>query len=231
MERINHNKNSWSAFESMVEEKHNLRFNFKIQRFLNPSVLITFVLAIIFKTISFFSLSFFSFLFASIFLFAKLVNFLIIEYYLITEPIPPNFRFILPKPIENLTVLMMRRAATTFNPEIVQQGVQRASRFYIKNSKLINSGATLLVVTGGLVLGLDEARALFTGETTFISRAGEISRTGCYSRHNETAMMASSLSNENIDVKEYAYPDSKELNPRLVKKKFLSQSVDDTQTP
>ncbi|WP_032114062.1 hypothetical protein [Candidatus Paracaedibacter symbiosus] len=121
---------------------------------------------------------------------------------------------------------MMRKAATTLTPEAIQQGAQTASNFYMKNSQLINSSAKLLASTGLLLLGADEARALFVGETTFISRAGEISRTGCYSRHNETALMASSLSNEGVDVKEFCYPDSKELNPRLVKKRFLSE-VDD----
>jgi len=116
----------------------------------------------------------------------------------------------------------MRRTATTFTPEAVQQGAQAASKFYIKNSKLIHSVVALFVATGGLLLGVDEARAAFTGETTFLSRAGEISRTGCYSRHSETAMMASSLNNEGVDVRKFAYPDSKELNLYLIKKRFLS---------
>jgi hypothetical protein len=117
---------------------------------------------------------------------------------------------------------MMRRAATTLTPEAIQQGAQTASKFYIKNSQLVNSSIKLLASTGLLLLGADEARALFVGETTFISRAGEISRTRCYSKHNETALMAGSLSNEGVDVSEFRYPDSKELNPHLIKKRFLS---------
>jgi len=225
-ERVNHNKNSWGEFERMVSEKYNLQSNFKIRKFLDLSSFITLFLGITLKITTFHFFCILSFFFASIFMFAKLVNSLIIEYHLITEPIPANFNFILPKPLERLAVFMMRKAFTTLTPEAIQQGAQIASKFYMKNFQLINSSAKLLASTGLLLLGADEARALFVGETTFISRAGEISRTGCYSRHNETALMASSLSNEGVDVKEFCYPDSKELNPRLVKKRFLSE-VDD----
>lgn len=153
------------------------------------------------------------------------LNLIVVEYYLIREPIPSHISFALPKPVEDIFIVFMRRAASGC-ADTAFEGSKRFSNFCYKNGKSIRSGLVLVGSVGALAFEADRAYAMHTGETSYLSRAGTLSRYGWQTKNPEIATFANSLEFEGVPAKSLCIEGTNELDPSLVRKRYFQMVKD-----